>query len=39
LGCLTQDAAKLNVQERTTFHVSAFLFQAWISELSLANAA
>lgn len=34
-----QDAAKLNVQERTTFYVSAFLFQAWISELSLANAA
>jgi hypothetical protein len=34
-----QDAAKLNRQERTTFYVSAFLFQAWISELSLANVA
>jgi len=34
-----QDAAKLNIQERTTFYVSAYLFQVWISELSLANAA
>jgi hypothetical protein len=34
-----EDAAKLNVQERTTFYVSAFLFQAWISVLTLANAA
>jgi len=34
-----QDAAKLNIQECTTFYVSAYLFQVWISELSLANAA
>ncbi len=30
-----QDAAKLNIQHRTTFYVSAYLFQAWICELSL----
>jgi hypothetical protein len=34
-----QDAAKLNVQERTTFYVSAFLFGCWVSELTLANSA
>ena len=34
-----QDAAKLNVQERTTFYVSAYLFQCWISDLVLANSA
>jgi hypothetical protein len=34
-----QDAAKLNQQECTTFYVSAFLFQCWICELSLANSA
>ncbi|HSU52516.1 MAG TPA: hypothetical protein VLT36_00495 [Candidatus Dormibacteraeota bacterium] len=34
-----QDAAKLNAQERTTFYVSAFLFQVWICELTLANGA
>src|SRR5438045_1076572 len=34
-----QDAAKLNVQERTTFYVSAYLFQCWLSDLVLANTA
>src|SRR6266571_1359151 len=34
-----QDAARLNIQQRTTFYVSAFLFQCWISELTLANTA
>jgi hypothetical protein len=34
-----QDAVKLNVQERTTFYVSAFLFQCWLGELTLAAAA
>src|ERR1043166_8773736 len=29
-----QDAARLNIQEHTTFYVSAFLFQCWISELT-----
>jgi hypothetical protein len=29
------DAAKLNEKEHTTFYVSAWLFQAWISELIL----
>jgi hypothetical protein len=33
------DAAKLNIQHRTTFYVSAFLFQCWLSELTLAHAA
>src|SRR5205085_2234203 len=30
-----QDAARLNIQERTTFYVSAYLFQCWISQLTL----
>ena len=34
-----QDAAKLNVQHRTTFYVSAYLFQAWICKLTLDNVA
>src|SRR5438552_8561792 len=34
-----QDAAKLNVQEKTTFYVSAFLFQLWLCEFTLANTA
>jgi hypothetical protein len=34
-----QDAAKLNLQEKTTFFVSAFLFQGWVSELNLASVA
>jgi hypothetical protein len=33
------DDATLNTRERTTFYVSAFLFQVRIAELSLANAA
>jgi hypothetical protein len=32
------DAAKLNIQHRTTFYVSAFLFQRWLSKLTLALA-
>src|SRR6266571_5225448 len=34
-----QDAAKLNIQERTTFYVSAFLFQVWLCELTLGHTA
>ncbi|HWX18567.1 MAG TPA: hypothetical protein VN578_01550 [Candidatus Binatia bacterium] len=28
-----QDAAKLNAQERTTFYLTAFMFQCWLSQL------
>ena len=34
-----EDAAKLNVQHRTTFYVSAYLFQCWICKLTLDNVA
>ena len=34
-----QDAARLNIQHRTTFYVSAFMFQCWISKLTLDNSA
>src|SRR6185295_1272499 len=34
-----ENAEKLDAQQNTTFHVSAFMFQAWLSELSLANSA
>ncbi len=34
-----QDAANLNVQHRTTFYISAFMFQCWLSELTLSNTA
>src|SRR5882757_3334157 len=33
------DAAKLNEKEKSSFYVSAFLFQCWISHLCLDNTA
>jgi hypothetical protein len=34
-----EEAAKLNVRHRTTFYVSAYLFQCWICQLTLDNVA